>query len=106
MKSKTPCGHRVLVRFKDVEEKSKGGILLNPTMQSLQRQQRGTDKAYVEQVGPQAFKAFDDGTPWCQVGDLVLVRQYSGHCFEQDGIFLSIVNDEDILCVLEEENDE
>lgn len=106
MKSKSPCGHRVLVRLKDVEEKSKGGIVLTATGSSLMREQRGTDKAYVEQIGPQAFKAFDDGTPWCQVGDLVVVRQYSGHYFEQEGKYLAVINDEDILCVLEEEDDE
>ena len=105
MKIKKPCGHRVVVKLKPVEEKTKGGIVIS-TSDNLKRAQYGVEEAYVEQIGKTAFKAFDDGEPWCEVGDLVAITKYSGKDYEDGEDIYRVINDDDIMAVLEEPKDE
>lgn len=104
LKVKEPCGHRVLVKLRPPEELSKGTIYIPKDIQD--RHHKGVDAAYVVKVGVNAFKGFDDGQAWCKEGDLVGLRQYSGHNYELGGELLTIINDEDVLCILEEVSDE
>lgn len=106
MKIKKPCGHRVVVKLKKVEETSKGGIVI-ASSQNLKREQYGVEEAYVTQIGKTAFLAFDDGEPWCAVGDLVAITKYSGKDYEDKdtGDIYRIINDDDIMAVLEDEGD-
>ena len=98
-----PCGHRVLVKLKQFEEVSQGGIIIS-TGEDINRQRFAMQEAVVEALGPTAFKAFDDGVPWCSVGDKVLIVKYSGEDREdpETGIIFRIVNDDDICAILEE----
>ena len=103
MKILKPCGHRVVVRLRKVEETTKSGIVLSSGT-NLKREQHGVEEAFVEQLGATAFKAFDDGQPWCKVGDLVAITKYSGKDYkdsETEEIY-RIINDEDIMAVLED----
>ena len=99
-----PAGHRVLIRKKKIEEVSTGGIIV-VTEDRRESLQVAEQYGYVEELGPNAFKAFDDGEPWCAVGDLVLLAKYSGEWRKDEvtGEYLQIVNDEDILAIVEEE---
>lgn len=105
MKVRKPCGHRVLVRLKEVEEVSKGGIVIASSEKELNRQKYGTEEAYIEQIGSQAFKGFCDGEPWCEVGDLVAIVKYSAKTYEDNGVIYGVCNDEDILACLEDGED-
>lgn len=99
-----PTGFRVLVELADVEKKSKGGIILtHEGGESVHK--RGQETAVVVELGPTAFKAYDDGQPWCKVGDKVRIIRYSGNVIEDTdtGKMYSIINDEDIYAVLEDE---
>lgn len=100
-----PCGHRVLVSLKELEEKSEGGIIVNYGHTGA-REQRSMREATVVAIGNNAFKAFDDGHDWCSVGDKVMVVRYSGEDFtdEETGTIYRIINDEDILALVKEEN--
>ena len=103
MKIKEPCGHRVVVKLRKVEEKTESGIVIATTT-NLKREQYGVEEAYVTAVGKTAFKAFDDGEPWCEVGDLVAITKYSGKDYEdpETGDIYRVINDEDIMAILEE----
>lgn len=101
MKIKSPCGHRVTVKLKRVEERSEAGIILS-TGKDLKRQQYGVEEGYVVQLGMNAFKGFDGGEPWCAVGDLVGIVQYSGVHYEEGDDVYRVVNDVDVMCILEE----
>lgn len=93
----TPAGHRVLVKPDPLEEKSKGGILLPNDERKEKAQIVGT----VIAIGKTAWKAFDDGEPWCKVGDKVYFAQYGGYLVrdtETDEEF-RLLNDEDICAV-------
>lgn len=104
-----PAGHRVLVRLKEtskeLEEKSEGGIIVEvKDNDKVEAEQRATQEAYVERLGFTAFKAFDDGEPWCKVGDLVIITRYSGEDREdpKSGEVYRIINDEDVIAIIEE----
>lgn len=105
MKIKKPCGHRVVVKLKTVEEVSTGGIVI-ATQDNLKREQYGVEEAFVELIGDTAFKAFDDGEPWCEVGDLVAITKYSGKDYEDGDTIYRIINDDDIMAVLDKGEEE
>ena len=99
-----PAGHRVLIRKKQIEETTKSGIIV-VTEDKKDMLQAAEQFGYVEELGPNAFKAFDDGEPWCAVGDLVFLTRYSGEWKKdaESGKYFQIVNDEDILAIVEAE---
>ena len=102
MKVKKPCGHNVLVKLKKVEEVSRGGII---TSLNTTREQKAAEQAYVEMLGPSAYKGFDDGTPWCEVGDLVAIKMYSGVDYTHKGEVYRVLLDDDVMAVLEDEQE-
>ena len=93
-----PAGHRVLVKPLKLEEKSRGGILLAHD----ERKEKAQIIGEVIAIGPTAWKAFDDGEPWCQVGDKVYFAQYGGYLIRDmvtDEEF-RLLNDEDVCAVV------
>ncbi len=112
-------GFRILVKMKPIEKEaekiSDGGIVLEVrTKSKLQREQEAMTIAYVEQVGRTAYKAYDDGEPWCKKGDLVLISKYSGSLVDQElmeqvgvtdldpNFTYRVINDEDVHLVFTE----
>lgn len=71
------------------------------TKSRIEREQRATQEAYVIECGPSAFKAFDDGEPWCKVGDCVLISKYSGDDLDdiEDDEIYRVINDRDIEAI-------
>ena len=98
-----PIGHRVLIKPKPVEETSKGGIILNENKGLAEANQiEGTLIA----VGPNAWKAFDDGEPWCEVGDKVLYARFSAKaliCPKTEEKLVMCLDDDIIARLLEDE---
>lgn len=92
-----PAGHRVLIKPEIVEEKTQGGIILAATTKD--RDQQATMRGTVVSVGINAWKAFDDGQPWANVGDQVVFRKYAGEVVKDGEIEYRVVNDEDVLCI-------
>ena len=56
-----PAGHKILVKPKPIEEKSKGGIIL---ARDTERYQEATTEGTVVALGPTAYLKVDNGTPW------------------------------------------
>ena len=54
---------------------------------------------HIMAIGPQAWKAFSDGTPWAAVGDRVLCIKHAGHALPWNPM-CRLMNDEDVLAVL------
>jgi len=95
-----PAGHRVLVFPEEVKEKTDSGIIIPVTTRD--REQAAVTRGTVIAIGPTAWKAFDDGNPWCQVGDIVAFARYGGYEVEDptDGEKYRVLNDEDIVAVI------
>jgi len=110
LRKAAPCGHRVLVKLVKPEEekitKSAGGIIVGiKDNKTLEAEKHAMQEARVIAIGHSAFKIFGDGTPWCKVGDLVLIAKYSGEDrkdIEENEVY-RIINDENIFAVFEGE---
>lgn len=93
-----PAGHRVLVKVDEIEERTKGGIILVDADKQTEANIFGTIVA----VGLNAWKAFDDGDPWAKVGDKVAFAKYGGFIIDDPDTKerFRLLNDEDITCVI------
>lgn len=107
-----PCGHRVLVKTKEIEtEKDLGNGLKLSVVVNERLEKAAQIEGTVIAIGPDAWKAFravDDegrwvnGRPWAKVGDRVYYARYAGHSLKdpETGEDLTILNDEDITCII------
>lgn len=104
-----PPGYRVLIKIKEVEETSTGGIIIPESTRD--RYDYTTGEGIVVKMGPDCFqgKAFPSGQPWCKPGDHVMFTSYSGclrEMYENDKLVsYRIINDNDILLVKESKDD-
>jgi len=90
-----PSGHRVLILPDVVEDKTAGGIILAAS--TKERDQQATMRGTVVNIGINAWKAFDDGTPWAEVGDTVIFRKYAGEVVKNGDVEYRVINDEDVI---------
>lgn len=95
-----PTGFRVLIKPDPVDDTyGETGIIVHT--ESRKRMERaGQTYGTVEKIGPAAFKAFDDGTPWVEEGDRVIFAKYAGRFVsdpEDPDVEYIICNDEDII---------
>lgn len=96
-----PLGRAVLVKPYDVEQVSKGGIILaDPT---VRREQLAEQKAVVIEVGPVAWH--NEPMPRAKPGDKILFSKWAGYqaTGTADGQTYRIVNDADIFTAITEE---
>lgn len=80
----SPNGHYVLIEAEDITEtdevlkKAKeAGIYIQED--ELKREQAATTIGKLVAIGPQAWLAFEDGTPWAKVGDKVFYPRHTGN---------------------------
>lgn len=108
-------GHRVLLKPVFPEKTTASGIII-ATEGEHKRERAATDTGRVVSVGPTAWNAFDKYTPdgkrnpswepWCKVGDLVVFAKYGGKFLTVDDVDYVVVLDEDIQCVVKEDENE
>ena len=96
-----PLGYRIMLKPKDMEAVSKGGIVIPQA--TVDRNKAATNEGTVVALGTDAYKEFD--TPWVEIGDEVLYSKYNGERLvnpktEEEVI---MINDTDILCKWREE---
>jgi co-chaperonin GroES (HSP10) len=93
-------GHRVLLMADPVERKTESGIILQA--KTVQAEEQVSVVATVVEVGHDAWS--DKSTDYCQVGDRVLVGQYTGkfHDSPLDGKRYRFINDLDIITPIQE----
>lgn len=98
-----PKGWKVLCAVPEVEDRFSGTDLLKP--ESVTKiEEHSTTVLFVLTLGPDAYKdtvKFPTG-PWCQEGDFVLVRAYSGTRFKIHGREFRLLNDDQIEAVVED----
>jgi co-chaperonin GroES (HSP10) len=94
-----PAGHRVLVKIDEVEEVTKGGIII--TKGTAQQQEEAGIFGTLVAVGESAWKDFG-GRAWACVGDRVMIAKYGGFIAQEPGDDnkYRILNDEDIVAVI------
>lgn len=103
-----PCGHRVLVKTPEVEEKSEGGIVLVSSERNKKLEKAGKMEGVIIAVGDTAWKHPTlGGKPWAEVGDTVYFSRYGGTLIndpETDEQFV-MINDEDVFALIKRASD-
>jgi co-chaperonin GroES (HSP10) len=95
-----PAGYHLLVRLLPVEAKTKGGIVL--TDAARQAEQLAMQMGQVIARGLTAYldeEKFPSG-PWCDEGDYIMMRSYSGTSFRIDGEEYRLINDDTVEAVI------
>lgn len=103
-----PCGHYVLVEPETMEKVSEGGIILNKDM--INRENTAKVRGTIVAIGQNAWKAYDDGEPWAEVGDKVWFKRHVSDKIEDDNDIdehgekklYFLLNDNDILAIRDE----
>jgi len=91
-----PKGYKILVAVPGVEEKTSGGIF-RPD-QNKTPEDTASIVGLVVSVGPDAYRdpaRYPTGA-WCQPGDWILMRSYSGSRFKVDGQEYRLINDDTV----------
>lgn len=93
-------GHRVLLATLDVEEKTASGIIF--VSKTVDKEKSAAVVCMVVEIGHDCWA--DKRADYCDVGDKVLVGQYTGkfHTSEKDGKEYRFVSDLDIISPIED----
>ena len=97
-----PTGYRILIAIPDKEEKTEGGIL--KAQETLHYEEVSSIVGFVMKMGTDCYKdetRFPTG-PWCQVGDFVLFRSFSGTRIKIHGKELRMINDDNVEAVVDD----
>jgi co-chaperonin GroES (HSP10) len=96
-----PAGYKILIYIVRPEPMRKG--VVRPE-ERLAAEATASPVAQVISLGPLAYKdenKFPDG-PWCQPGDFILMRPYSGTRFERENFPFQyrLINDDTVEAVI------
>lgn len=102
------CGHRVLIDPETPKKKVDEGALAGFEFvgEGVEREKAATTIGRIVSVGDTAWKAFDDGQPWANVGDRVYFAKYGGKFIKYGDKEYVIINDEDCVCIVNEDDEE
>ena len=90
-----PLGDKVVVKFTQAEETSKGGIILASSAQEKPQ------TAEVVAVGPGGIVDGKETVMQVKVGDKVILSKYAGTEVKRGSDEYTVVKQSDILCVVE-----
>ena len=97
-----PKGYKLLIALPKVEETTEGGII--KSIDSQQEESIATVVGWVMEMGPDAYvnyARFPSG-PYCQVGDWVVFRAFSGTRIKIHGKEFRLINDDTVEAVVED----
>ena len=97
-----PKGYKLLIALPEVEEATEGGII--KSAQSQHEESIATVVGWVMSMGPDAYanySRFPNG-PYCQVGDFVIFRAFSGTRIKIHGKEFRLINDDTVEAVVED----
>ncbi len=92
-------GDRVLIRPKDLEKKSKGGIIIEYGDQE-KVYKMATQEGEIVDIGSEAYSEYKE--KWVKVGDRVIFAQYAGKFVEDPETEEKyiVINDIDVQLVI------
>ena len=91
-----PSGFRILLKPREIEEKTAGGIILADVSKDHHALQ--TNVSQVLAMGADCYS--DKSGKWCKVGDWVLTGKYIGHKFRYGQEEYCIINDDEVIAVI------
>lgn len=97
-----PQGYKLLVATLNVSQKTAGGVYLPDNLKDAE--QTASIIGYVVDAGPDAYRdeaKFPNGA-YCQPGDFVIFRSYSGTRFKIMDEEFRLINDDTVEAVVED----
>jgi len=97
-----PKGYKLLIALPIIEEATEGGII--KSMESRHEESIATVVGWVMSMGPDAYVnygRFPNG-PYCEVGDWVVFRAFSGTRLKIHGKEFRLINDDTVEAVVED----
>ena len=97
-----PQGYKLLISPVEVEEKTEGGVYMPDQLRDAEG--IASIIGWVVSMGPDAYKdedKFPSGA-WCNVGDFVIFRSYSGTRFKIGTQEFRLINDDTVEAVVED----
>lgn len=97
-----PKGYKLLIALPEIEETTEGGII--KSAESQHQESIATVVGWVMSMGPDAYvnyARFPNG-PYCQVGDWVVFRAFSGTRIKIHGREFRLINDDTVEAVVED----
>ena len=97
-----PTGYRILIAIPEKEEKTEGGII--KAEETIRYEEVSTITGFVLKLGPDCYKdesRFPTG-PWCEQGDFVVFRSFSGTRIKIYGKEFRIINDDSVEAVVDD----
>jgi len=97
-----PKGYKLLIALPEVEEATEGGII--KSAQSQHEESIATVVGWVASMGPDSYSDFNrfPNGPYCQVGDFVVFRAFSGTRIKIHGKEFRLINDDTVEAVVED----
>ena len=97
-----PKGYKLLIALPEVDETTGGGII--KSAQSQHEESISTIVGWVMSMGPDSYanyNRFPNG-PYCEVGDWVVFRAFSGTRLKIHGKEFRLINDDTVEAVVED----
>ena len=94
-----PAGFRILLKPREIQEKTAGGIILADISKDHQATQTNVSKVLA--MGADCYS--EHKKAWCRVGDWVLTGKYIGHKFRYGTDEYCIINDDEVIAVVPDE---
>ena len=101
-KLRGPKGFKVLIAVPELDGKTEGGVIMPDALKSME--ETASIIGFVIKTGPEAYtdkERFPSG-PYCEEGDFVIFRSYSGTRFKVMGKEFRIINDDTVEAVVED----
>ena len=97
-----PKGYKLLIAPLRVMEKTTGGIFLPDQLKK--DEDVASPLGQVVAIGSTAYADPErvPGGPWCQVGDVVLIRSYAGTRLKVGDTEFRVINDDTVEAVIKE----
>lgn len=97
-----PSGYRLLIELPSPKEKTDGGLY--KAKSTMKDEEVGAICGRVIDKGPDAYcdkSRFPNG-PYCEIGDWILMRAYSGTRFQFGGKEWRLLNDDSVAAVVKD----
>ena len=97
-----PKGYKLLIALPEVDEATEGGII--KSAQAQHEESIATIVGWVMAMGPDAYATYSrfPNGPYCQVGDWVVFRAFSGTRIKIRGKEFRLINDDTVEAVVED----
>jgi co-chaperonin GroES (HSP10) len=97
-----PKGYKLLIALPEIDEMTDGGIIRSED--SRHEESIATVVGWVMSMGPDAYVNYDrfPNGPYCQVGDWVVFRAFSGTRLKIHGKEFRLINDDTVEAVVED----